>query len=193
MAASNPNDPLGRLLEGNIRFVHMKLQKPNHSMERRKEISTGQAPFAAILTCSDSRVPPEIIFDQGLGDLFVVRIAGNVLDDMVIGSLEYASGHLKVPLILVLGHTKCGAVHVASTGVRADGHVKSILTALGPALRVAKTMPGDLVSNVIRVNVELIAKTLKESRPILEPLVRSGKLKIVGGIYDLSTGKVDFL
>ena len=193
MATSHPGDPLGRLLEGNVRFIHMRLERGNISSERRKELSAGQNPFAAIVTCSDSRVAPEIIFDQGLGDLFVVRVAGNVVNDMAIGSLEYACAHLKVPLILVLGHTKCGAVHVASTGVRADGHVKSILTALGPALRVAKTMPGDLVANATLVNVELTVKALTESKPILEPLVLSKKLKVVGGIYDISTGKVEFL
>src|SRR4051795_13565486 len=130
-ARSLPADrALARLLEGNGRYARHKEQHPDETLARRKELETGQHPFAVILSCADSRVPPELVFDQGLGDLFVIRVAGNIADDDVLGSIEYAVEHLHTKLILVLGHEKCGAVSAAVEGNHDPGHLESLLSAI---------------------------------------------------------------
>lgn len=154
---------------------------------------SGQHPHAEILSCSDSRVPPEIVFDQGLGDLFIVRVAGNVASDTELGSLEYGAEHLHVPLIVVLGHESCGAVTAAVQGGPPEGHIVSLVDLINPAVEKTRGMPGDPVSNAVRMNVELVVKRLRTSTPILSELVAHGKIKIVGAIYSIETGAVTWL
>jgi len=157
------------------------------------DLAKGQHPFAIVLACADSRLSPEIIFDQGLGDLFVIRNAGNLLDDHVIGSIEYAVEHLHVPLIVVLGHTKCGAVTAAVAGGEAPGHLKSIVESLQAAVAMAKQKPGDPVDNAVRINARLEANTLTQTEPIVAELVKTGKVTVVAARYDIATGAVEFL
>jgi carbonic anhydrase len=189
-----PAESLKLLLDGNQRFVAGKLEHPNQTPERRTEVAKGQHPFAAVLACSDSRTPPEIIFDRGLGDIFTVRVAGNVADKVVIESLDYSVKHLGVRVVMVLGHRRCGAVIAAVEGHEgtADQDVGPMLTELRPAVAESKNMPGDPVENAVRENVLLVMKNL-ESSAELSAMVKSGALKIVGGIYDLDTGKIEML
>lgn len=145
------------------------------------------------MSCSDSRVPPEIIFDQGLGDLFVIRLAGNILDDAALGSLEYAVEHLGVKYIMVLGHERCGAVDAAVKGGEIPGHIGSLVEAIQPAVEKVKNLPGDLLDNAVRANVTLVVQQLKSSGPIIEELVKKGALTIAGARYDLDDGEVKIL
>jgi carbonic anhydrase len=181
---------LRKLLDGNARYVSAGPAYPNPTVARRTEIIKGQHPFAIIVGCSDSRVPPEIIFDQGLGDLFIVRLAGHVLNDEVLGSIEYAVEHLGARLIMVLGHDRCGAVTAVVQGGEAPGHIGSIFNAMAPAVQKAKDQPGNLLENAIRENVAMVVEQLKSSAPLLQSLVKNGGLKIVGAHYHLDDGKV---
>jgi carbonic anhydrase len=182
------------LLEGNQRFVAGKLEHPNQTAERRAEVAKGQHPFASVLACSDSRTPPEIIFDRGLGDIFTVRVAGNVADQVVIESLDYSVKHLGVQVVMVLGHRRCGAVIAAVDGHEgtADQDVGPMLSELRPAVAASKGEAGDPVENAVRENVKLVMKNLATSQE-LSAMVKSGELKIVGGIYDLDTGTIEML
>ena len=187
------NQALKLLLEGNQRFVAGKLEHPNQTPDRRTEVAKGQHPFASVLACSDSRTPPEIIFDRGLGDLFTVRVAGNVADKVVIESLDYSVKHLGVRVVLVLGHRRCGAVIAAVEGHSEEGKdVGPMLKELDPAVHATHDMPGDPVENAVRANVRLVMLNLATS-PELRAMVISGELKIVGGIYDLDTGTIEML
>jgi len=181
---------LQKLMDGNNRYVSAQMSHPNQTPARRSEVIEGQHPFAVIVGCSDSRVPPEIIFDQGLGDLFVVRLAGHVLSDEALGSIEYALEHLGTRLIMVLGHDNCGAVTAAVKGGDIPGHIGSIVKAIAPAVKKAKNQPGDLLENAIRENVAMVVEQLKYSDPLLKELVENGALKIVGAHYHLDDGKV---
>ena len=181
------------LIDGNKRYADAKLSHPNQAAERRAEVAKGQHPFAAIVSCSDSRVPPEVIFDQGLGDLFVIRLAGNILDDAALGSLEYAVEHLGVKHILVLGHERCGAVDATVKGGEAPGHIGSLVKAIQPAVDKVKNQPGDLLDNAVRANVAMVVQQLKSSGPILEEFVKKGELTIDGARYDLDDGVVAIL
>src|SRR5262249_18415277 len=146
--AAAAEEPLARLVAGNKRFVAAKLTHPNQGGSRRTALAKGQQPFASIMGCADSRVPPEVVFDQGLRDLFVVRVAGNVADDTAIGSLEYAATVLAVPLILVLGHSHCGAVAAAlkaAPGADLSPGIKSLVDAIQPAIQPVKSRPGDML------------------------------------------------
>jgi carbonic anhydrase len=189
-----PAEALKLLLDGNQRFVAGKLEHPNQTPERRTEVAKGQHPFAAVLACSDSRTPPEIIFDRGLGDIFTVRVAGNVADKVVIESLDYSVKHLGVRVVMVLGHRRCGAVIAAVEGHEGtvDQDVGPMLTELRPAVAESKNLPGDPVENAVRENVLLVIKNLAASEE-LSAMVKSGDLRIVGGIYDLDTGKIEML
>ena len=181
------------LLEGNQRFVAGKLERPNQTPARRAEVAKGQHPFASVLACSDSRTPPEIIFDRGLGDIFTVRVAGNVADQVVIESLDYSVKHLGVRVVMVLGHRRCGAVIAAVEGHEEDNEdVGPMLKELQPAVHATHGMPGDPVENAVRENVKLVMKNLATSEE-LAAMVKSGELKIVGGIYDLDTGTIEML
>lgn len=188
---------LQMLMEGNKRYVAAKLLRPNQSAQRRGEVAKDQNPFAAILGCSDSRVPAEVIFDQGLGDLFVIRLAGNVADNLALGSIEFAVEYLSVPLVMVLGHSRCGAisaaVQVAEKGVPAPGHIANLVEAIWPAVNQVRGRTGDLVDNAITANVALVVERLKSMPPMLSEFVQSGKLSIVGARYDLDTGVVERL
>jgi carbonic anhydrase len=188
----NSEQALLRLKEGNERFVTKKCIHPNQSAERQAEVVKGQSPFAAILSCSDSRVPPEILFDQGIGDLFIVRVAGNILSEEILGTIEYSAEHLGIPLVLVLGHQKCGAVQAAVSGGKVPGKIQRLVEALHPAVAKAKNLSGDLVENVVRANVERTVEQLKESEPIMAELVHKGKVRVIGGYYSLETGRVAF-
>jgi len=184
------DEALARLKAGNERFVTGRFLHPNEDADRRAEVAKGQKPFAIIVGCSDSRVGPEVVFDQGLGDLFVVRTAGNVVDDIALGSIEYAVEHLGAPMILVLGHTRCGAVAAAVAGGEAHGHVGSVVEKIKPAVEETKGKAGDAVDNAVRANVRNVVNQLRGAGPILSGLVKSGKLKVVGACYDLDTGRV---
>jgi carbonic anhydrase len=191
---SNPLTPdraLTQLIRGNERFVAGWPDRPNQSARRRREVSeTGQQPFAIILSCSDSRVPPEIIFDQGLGDLFVIRVAGNILSDEILGTIEYAVEHMQVSLVVVLGHDKCGAVTAAVEGVETRNHVQTLLEALRPAAVAAKAQGGDVISIAIDMNVQQAVAALQNSEPVLSSACAAGHVKILGARYNLDTGEV---
>ncbi|MCX5712438.1 MAG: carbonic anhydrase [Candidatus Omnitrophica bacterium] len=194
------DEALELLKEGNARFVEMKLQHPNESIERREKTAIeGQKPFAIVLACSDSRVPVEAVFDRGIGDIFTIRVAGNiVMDSSVIGSIEYAAGHLHSPLFVILGHTECGAVETAISGVLLEGRISDIQKTIEPvAVLIKKEHPelsGSNLTNAVVRNNALQAKAdiLSKSRLIKE-LVDAGKLRIVTGVYDIKTGKVEWV
>jgi len=186
---------LDSLMSGNARYAAGEPTHPRQGMERRKEVTLSQHPAAIVVSCSDSRVPPEIIFDQGVGDLFVVRVAGNVLNDVNTGSVEYAAEHFNVPLVIVLGHERCGAVTATVKGGEAPWHIGSIVEAILPAVAEAKKCcsEGDLVEAAAHINVERAVKALRDSNPILSHLVKKGKLTVIGAYYDLDSGKVELL
>lgn len=179
------------LAAGNARFVTGKLHHANLTPARRAEVARGQHPKAIVLGCSDSRVPPELLFDQGIGDLFVVRVAGNVAATDTLGSVEYAADHLGTPLVVVLGHTGCGAVAAACAGGHAEGHVAAIVEEIRPAVDAVKAAtPEACAKAAVPENARLVASSLTKESPVLAKLVADGKLRIVTGIYDLATGAV---
>ncbi|HML34978.1 MULTISPECIES: carbonic anhydrase [Sporomusa] len=183
---------LEKLLHGNRRYVTERYAKTDVGLQRRSQLVTYQDPFAVILGCSDSRIPPEIIFDQGLGDLFVVRTAGQVVADVVLGSIEYAVEHLNVRLVVVLGHGDCGAVKAAINNSLCLNHIETIKQAIQPAVQKASTQSGELLTNTIKANVEFGVWKLKTSSPILQRALTKKGLHIIGAIKDLHTGSVDF-
>jgi carbonic anhydrase len=186
----SPDTALKRLLDGNQRFIRQGLQHPNQSSVRLQEIAQAQHPFAVILSCADSRVPPEIVFDQGLGNLFDVRVAGNVVTPETLGSLEYAAILLETPLLMVLGHERCGAVTAAVQGEPLPGKIEAFITPIKPAVARVKSNSGDRVENAVIANVQYQIEQLQQQSPLLNRQVEAGKLKIVGGRYDLDTGQV---
>ena len=186
------DEALERLMAGNQRFVDQKQINPHQDRFRVREVAEGQAPFAAILSCADSRVAPEIIFDQGLGDLFVVRVAGNIATIEDVGSEEYAVAILGTPLIMVLGHARCGAVTAAVENEELPGVIESLVLAIAPAVNLAKAEPGDLLTNSIKTNVRLQVARMKGSTVIAQA-IDAGKLKIVGAYYDLDTGAISLV
>ena len=180
------------LLEGNARFVAHKETHPDSSLERRHELIQGQHPYAIIVGCADSRVPPELVFDAGLGDLFVIREAGNVVDDVVLGSIEYGVEHLGVKLVVVLGHESCGAITAAVAHTK-EAHITSIMKAIQPAVDASKGQPGDAVHNCVLANAQHVAKQIRSAKPILAKANAHGGMKVVAAIYDIETGKVSLL
>jgi carbonic anhydrase len=189
----SPGEALKRLLDGNARFVAGHAEHPHQTVARRVELAGGQAPFAVVLTCSDSRVAPEFYFDQGLGDLFVVRDAGNTLNDQVVGSIEYAVEHLHASVIIVVGHEKCGAVGAALAGGRAEGHLGSILDAIKPAVINTRNQAGDKLDNAVSGHARLVSKALAASAPILARAVQSGEIRVYAAHYALATGQIEIL
>jgi carbonic anhydrase len=216
-----PAEAFSRLKEGNSRFIAGNMQHPHDSTDdraymaknsyenagtvslgltseqaakRRAELTNSQHPFAIILSCSDSRVPPELVFDEGLGDLFIVRVAGNVLNNEGLGSIEYGVDILGARLIVVLGHQSCGAVDAAMKTVaakgKAPGHIQSLVTAIKPV--IDSTPKGDL-DTMIKANVKHVVDALRASTPILKTRVDSGDIQVMGGYYTLDTGAVTFL
>ena len=188
-----PDSAFTELKTGNAHHVRHQYQHPHETIARQRELVAGQHPHAEILSCADSRVPPEIVFDQGLGDLFVVRVAGNVATDIELASLEYGAEHLHIPLLVVLGHENCGAVTAAVQGGNTEGHLPALLSLIKPAVDRSRGMAGDPVANAVRINVQMVVQQLRSSVPALTELVAHGKLKIVGGVYSLETGEVTWL
>lgn len=190
---SRPDEVLQGLMEGNQRFAASKMLHPNQNGECRERLVAGQNPSATILTCSDSRVVPEIIFDKGLGDLFVVRVAGNVLNDMILGSIEYAVEHLGTPLVLVLGHSGCGAVEATVTNDNPQGHLVSIASAIQPAVDKTRHKEGNVIDNAAKTNARRVADQLRRSEPVLAKPVSAGDVSVVAAFYKLDTGVVEML
>ncbi len=193
------DEALGRLLAGNKRYVESKMNACGETTATaREKLAKGQQPYAIILSCSDSRVPPEIIFDKGLGEIFVVRVAGNVPDPVVLGSIEYAAEHLGSPLVMVLGHERCGAVKATvDANGKGEGNIGAIVKAIAPALeKVKKDKNCDLkdkeklVECVVDANAQMVAQNLTKQSRVIRELVHEGKLKIVAAKYDLDDGKV---
>ena len=185
---------LFQLMVGNLRFAAGTPKHPHQDPQRRQELSAKQSPLAAILCCSDSRVPPEIIFDQGLGDLFIVRVAGNAAAfSDVIASLEYAVDHLHTPLVLVLGHQNCGAVTAALEGAELEGSLGKLIAAIKPAVELSQHQPGDRLDNAIRTNIQLSLKNILKFSPIIATAVQHGEVELSGAYYSLHSGRVEFL
>ena len=187
------DEALAKLMAGNQRYVSSKEQHPDESPARRHELESGQHPFAVVLGCADSRVSPELLFDQGLGDLFVIRIAGNILDDAVLGSIEYAVEHLGTRLIVVLGHEKCGAVSAAVEGGSAAGHLKALVAAIQPSVESTAGVPGDKIHNCVIANARRVALQIRESQPTLKEYVARKGLKVIAADYALDTGQVSLI
>ncbi len=190
----SPTEALTRLKAGNQRFVASKLEHPRQTAERRTELANSQHPFAVVLGCADSRTSPELVFDQGLGDVFVVRVAGNVLNDETVGSIEYAVDHLGAQLIVVLGHERCGAIKAARETIaakgEAPGHIQSLVKAIAPAVEATVGQDAEATA---KANELYVAKELRESAPILKEMVEKGTVSVVAAHYDLDTGAVEFL
>ena len=184
---------LQELKAGNDHHVAKRYQHPHQSAARQRELTGGQSPHAVILSCADSRVAPEIILDQGLGDLFDVRVAGNVAGDAELASIEYAAEHLHTPLLVVMGHQKCGAVTAAAEPGELGGHMPGLIAMILPAIASAKGRPGNLIDNAVRINVENVVAQIRTSKPLLQHLVEHGDFTVVGAIYSLDTGKVSWL
>jgi carbonic anhydrase len=192
----SPDAALKRLLKGNERYVEGESRR--HEFKREREaLVAGQNPYAAILSCADSRIAPEYAFDSGRGDLFVCRVAGNFATDETVASLEYGVAVLNVPLILVLGHDACGAVDATIKSLKDDkplpGHMPSLVEGLAPAVKAVAKQQGNVLDNAIRQNVIDNVAKLKGTAPILNAAVDAGKLKVVGGIYRLKDGKVEMV
>ena len=193
----NADEALEAMIQGNKRFVNSLKKGPRRSAKCRKEVAEGQNPFVSILVCADSRVAPEIIFDQGLGDLFVVSVAGNIVNPTnygIQGSLEFGVLALGAPLIMVLGHSECGAVasaiEASQDGTQFPGSINDIVQTITPAVEKAKGEKGNLLHNSIISNVQMGVDKLNNSDPVISDMVKKGKVKVVGANYDLKTGEV---
>lgn len=189
------DDALNRLVEGNRRFVAGSSQRPAGSalVQCRSALVNGQKPFAVVVGCSDSRVPAELVFDANLGEIFVVRTAGEVVDAVALGSIEFAIAHLGTRLVVVLGHQGCGAVSAAVSGVTVTGNISTVLKAIAPAVEGARGQSGDPTDNAVRANARSIAKRLQSTGPIIAPRVQAGEVKVVAAYYSLETGQVELL
>ena len=195
-AVTGADDALGRLAAGNWRFRHGAATHPHQSASWRREVAGGQHPFAVVLGCADSRVSPEVVFDQGLGDIFDVRVAGNVLDDLVLGSIEFAVGQFAPPLLVVLGHERCGAVtatiEAIESGNAPPAHLDAIVDRLRPVVEPVLHEPdpvdAGVVANVVAVTAQLVADS-----EVVAAAVAAGDLRIVGARYDLDSGRVTVL
>ncbi len=195
-----PSEALKRLLAGNARFVRGKLTSVKAIAERRSDVAAHQKPFAILLTCADSRVPPEHIFDQSLGHIFVCRVAGNILEPHIIGSIEYAVEHFHSPLVMVLGHQRCGAVtdtiKLVKEGGKAPGSIQSIIDAIAPVVRATKRGHlGDdaYLDKVIKANARTVARSIRQRSKIVSDAVSARKLRVVAAEYSLDSGKVTLL
>jgi carbonic anhydrase len=187
------DEALAKLMAGNQRYVRHEEHRPNQSSARRKELAAGQHPFAVILGCADSRVSPELLFDQGLGDLFVIRVAGNIVNDAILGSIEYAVEHLGTKLVMVLGHEKCGAVAAAVEGATPEGHIQALVAAIQPSVEASRKEPGDRIHNCVIANARFVARQVRQSDPVLKDAVEKHKVKVVAADYALDSGKVSLL
>jgi carbonic anhydrase len=199
-AAMSADEALKSLISGNERYVANQMTGQKLcDLPTRQGLAKGQNPYAIILSCSDSRVPPEIIFDKGLGEIFVVRVAGNIPDPVVLGSIEYAAEHLGSPLVMVLGHERCGAVTAAVDAKgKPEGNIGAIISKITPAVKQAKKEAAgkpkaELVETAIDDNVKLVSAALTKQSKVIKHLVDAGKIKIVSAKYDLDDGKVTVL
>ena len=199
-APASPEAALQRLLDGNLRFVSGRLSDDGEGPRRRAEVAQAQNPFAVVLTCADSRLAPEILFDQGLGDLFVVRVAGNVLDDALLGSIEYGVLHLGARVIMVVGHERCGAVQAAVEALDAGASeadmqtsIPALVAAIAPAIDAARVRSGALLDTAVDENAMHSARQILARSPLLKARTASGALKVVAARYDLDDGKVRLL
>ncbi len=192
----SPDAALALLIAGNKRYVEGVTRRYDFRNER-EPLTKGQNPYAAILSCADSRVAPELAFDSARGDLFVCSVAGNFANDDVVASLEYAVVELKTPLIMVLGHSACGAVAATIQSLKDNttlpGHLPSLVASLAPAVKASQGRAGDLLENAIRQNVSDTVQKLKGATPILNAAVTNAKLRIVGAVYQLADGHVDII
>lgn len=191
-----PRDVLHLLHQGNRRWVSGRLRHPHQSVERREEVAPRQHPLATVFSCIDSRVPPEIVFDRGVGDLYVVRTAAQTNDGLVQGAVEYGSEEARTPLVVVLGHQRCGAVTAAvealNHGSEVPEHLADVVEALKPAYRAAKHLPGDQIENTILAQIRLTVRHLRHDR-LLEQRIREHRVEAVGAYYSLDTGRVEFM
>jgi len=191
-----PDAALALLTAGNKRYVEGVTRRHDFKNER-EPLSKGQNPYAAILSCADSRIAPELAFDSARGDLFVCRVAGNFANDDIVASLEYAVAVLKTPLIMVLGHSACGAIASTIESLRdkttLPGHLPSLVASLSGAVKASEGKPGDLLENAITQNVSDTVQKLKNAAPILNASIAQAKLKVVGAVYRLSDGHVDII
>ena len=192
----SPDAALERLMKGNDRYVE-GLSRRHDFKHEREALSKGQNPFAAVLSCADSRIAPEYCFDTARGDVFVCRVAGNFASDAIVASLEYTVQVLNTPLIMVLGHESCGAIDATIKSIKdgtiLPGHLPTLVTALAPAVHAVQGAPGEVLANAIRRNVTLNVEKLKTGSPILKSFVEGKKMQVVGGVYQLRSGRVELL
>lgn len=196
-APTDARSGLAALRAGNQRFAQARAEHPNQGIDRQREVTDGQDPFAIVLTCADSRLAPELVFDQGLGDLFTIRVAGNVVDSAVLGSIEYAALHLATPLVVVLGHEKCGAVaaaiDVSAGAATPEGEVASIVSRIMPAVEQARAEgAADLLESAVRINASHCAEQIATAPPLVDA-VTSKALTVVPAYYSLDTARVTFI
>jgi carbonic anhydrase len=192
----SPDAALERLMRGNARYVE-GVSKRHDFKHEREALSAGQNPFAAVLSCADSRIAPEYCFDTARGDVFVCRVAGNFASDDIVASFEYAVEVLNAPLIMVLGHGACGAVDATiksvKEGTTLPGHLPALVAAISPAVEAVRAEPGDMLANAIRRNVTLNVEKLKKAAPILSAAADAKKIRVVGGVYELGSGRVSLV
>ena len=191
-----PAAALKLLTEGNRRYV-TGVSKRHDFKNEREALTRGQNPYAGILSCANSRIAPEYAFDSGRGDLFVCRVAGNFLNDDAVASFEYAVAVLNTPLLMVLGHRSCGAVDAAIKSIKDNttlpGHLPSLVSAISPAVKAVANQPGNTLDNAIKQNVVLNVEKLKSATPIIDRAVADQKVRVVGAVYNLDTGRVDLI
>lgn len=196
-APDGPVAAFARLVAGNRRFISGRARHPHQSLDDLHDLAAGQHPFVITVGCADSRVSPELLFDQGLGDIFDNRVAGNIVDDLLLGSIEFAVEEFGSPLIVVLGHERCGAItatiNAIESGGTAPGHIGVIVDALRPIIEPVLDDPGDRVDNAVRANVHAQATQLVQRSELLAEHVHAGELRIVGARYDLDNGRVTLL
>jgi carbonic anhydrase len=195
LAATNisAEDALNRLMNGNHRFIQQQSEYPHQGLKRLQEVAYAQHPYATILSCADSRVPSELIFDAGIGDLFDIRVAGNIITPEVLGSIEYAVLQLNTPLIVVLGHERCGAITAAVKGGKLPGSIGTLVAAIQPGIDLGDGTSDESIEKAVVANVSYQIKILKRNSPLIAEQVLKNKLQIVGGRYDLDSGKVELI
>jgi carbonic anhydrase len=188
-----PESILADLMAGNERFMTQHSIDPHRSLDRIHELSQGQNPIVTILSCADSRVPAEILFDQGLGDIFNVRVAGNIVTPEVLASLEFAVGLLETPLLMVLGHERCGAVTAAVKHQPVPGHISNFIDEILPAVKQTENMPGDPIANAVNANIQLQITQLLQQSELISDRQNQGLVQVVAARYDLDSGAVSLL
>lgn len=188
-----PDEVLESLMAGNERFVAHHAQHPHTSLERITELASGQHPIVTILSCADSRVPAELLFDMGLGDIFNVRVAGNIVTPEVLASLEYAVELLETPVLMILGHERCGAVTAAVKHQSVPGHISDFIDEILPAVEQVQDRPGDPIDNAVRANVDRQIQVLLARSDLIRQRQTLGQVKVVGARYDLDSGNVSLI